>query len=120
MKRKVVSLLLASVMTLSLMACGSSSSSATTAGTQSPAGTSAAATTEKATEATGTASTGTASTATGLSGHFSLFHFMEEDGAGTSKAFWNAAKKFQEEHPEMYSKYVKTSTIKESLLIRIN
>lgn len=30
------------------------------------------------------------------------------------------AKKFQEEHPEMYSKYVKTSTIKESLLIRIN
>ena len=28
----------------------------------------------------------------GLSGKFTLFHFHEEDGGGTSKAFWNPHK----------------------------
>ena len=37
----------------------------------------------------------------GLSGSFSIFHFQEEDGAGTSKAFWNAANKFMEENPNV-------------------
>ena len=36
-----------------------------------------------------------------LKGEFSLFHFMEEDGGGTSKAFWNAANKFMEENPNV-------------------
>lgn len=37
----------------------------------------------------------------GLSGKFTLFHFHEEDGGGTSKAFWNAAHKFMEENPNV-------------------
>lgn len=37
----------------------------------------------------------------GLSGKFTLFHFHEEDGGGTSKAFWNAANKFMEENPNV-------------------
>ena len=37
----------------------------------------------------------------GLSGKFTLFHFHEEDGGGTSKAFWNAAHKFMEETPNV-------------------
>jgi raffinose/stachyose/melibiose transport system substrate-binding protein len=39
--------------------------------------------------------------AEGLSGHFSIFTFHEEDGAGTSKAFWDAVEKFQEENPDV-------------------
>lgn len=37
----------------------------------------------------------------GLSGKFTFFHFHEEDGGGTSKAFWNAAHKFMEENPNV-------------------
>lgn len=37
----------------------------------------------------------------GLSGKFTLFHFHEEDGGGTAKAFWNAAHKFMEENPNV-------------------
>lgn len=37
----------------------------------------------------------------GLSGKFSLFHFGEKDGGGTSKAFWNAVEKFQAANPDV-------------------
>ena len=36
-----------------------------------------------------------------LSGKFSLFHFGEKDGGGTSKAFWNAVEKFQAANPDV-------------------
>ncbi len=99
MKKKAIAILLVSVLTASLCACGSNSTSQVSSDNKSSAAetmTESAATKEKTTE-----SKTAESSATGLSGHFSLFHFMEEDGAGTSKAFWNAAKKFMQENPNV-------------------
>jgi raffinose/stachyose/melibiose transport system substrate-binding protein len=46
----------------------------------------------------------------GLSGSFSIFHFHEEDGAGTSAAFWNAANKFMEENPNVEIEFIFTDS----------
>lgn len=46
----------------------------------------------------------------GLSGSFTIFHFFEDDGAGTSKAFWNAANKFMEENPNVDIEFVFTDS----------
>lgn len=58
----------------------------------------------------GTVSTASAEEATGLSGSFSIFHFHEEDGAGTSAAFWNAVEKFQEANPDVEIEYTFTDS----------
>lgn len=58
----------------------------------------------------GTVSTAFAEEATGLSGSFSIFHFHEEDGAGTSKAFWNAVEKFQEANPDVEIEFIFTDS----------
>lgn len=101
MKKKLLSMLLSASMIISLCACGS------TAATESASSTEAASATTENTVAT-EAATETAST--GLKGHFSIYHFHEEDGAGTSKAFWDAAKKFQEDNPDVEIEYIFTDS----------
>lgn len=79
--KKVIALLLTLTMSLSLGACGKKTSD-----NAQPA----------------TATKGESTTATNsneLKGKFSIFHFMEENGAGTSKAFWTEAKKYQSDNP---------------------
>lgn len=102
--KKIIAMLLTAAMTVSLCACGSSSDEQTT--------TDAAADTTDESEAaeTETADTETAPAAEeagtdGLTGSFSIFHFHEEDGAGTSKAFWSAANTFSEENPDVTIDY---------------
>ena len=77
MKKKAIATLLVSVLTASLCACGSSTTTQASSDDKSSA-------TEDTAEPAATnetaESTSTTSSATGLSGHFSLFHFMEEDG----------------------------------------
>jgi ABC-type sugar transport system, periplasmic component len=88
--KKVIVLLLTLTMTCSLYACGKSSSSDDNA---KPAAT-------EATEApTAAATVAAAETSNGLSGEFSIFHFHEEGGSGTSAAFWDQAKSFQTANP---------------------
>ena len=103
--KKIIAMLLTTAMTVSLCACGSSSAEQTTSDTT----TDAAADTTEAAE-TETADTETAPAAEeagtdGLTGSFSIFHFHEEDGAGTSKAFWAAANAFSEENPNVTIDY---------------
>ncbi len=47
---------------------------------------------------------------TGLSGSFSIYHFHETDGAGTSAAFWAAANKFMEENPDVEIEFIFTDS----------
>ena len=102
MSKKTVSIVMAAIMAASLVACGDTASTdtAATATTTEEATT---ATTVATEEDTAAAETTVASTegSTGLKGEFSIFEFMEEDGGGTSKAFWNAANKFMEENPDV-------------------
>ena len=83
--KKVLAVLLALAMIMTLCACAK-----TTDNTQSDA---ADATEETSATAAPTAGT-TETAAAGLSGEFSLFHFHEDGGAGTSAAFWAEANKF--------------------------
>ena len=107
MKKLVVTLLISS-MVATLCACGSSgsgnttsSTAASTAGTDTVSEASSEAVSE-ATEASSEAASKSDTEASGgLKGEFSVFHFFEEDGAGTSKAFWDAANKFQEENQDV-------------------
>ncbi|PXV93392.1 carbohydrate ABC transporter substrate-binding protein (CUT1 family) [Lachnotalea glycerini] len=96
MKKKFLSVLLSAAMVVSLCACGSK----TTAETSENASTEEEGTTTSETAAT------TQTASTGLKGHFSIYHFHEEDGSGTSKAFWDAAKKFQEANPDVQIDYI--------------
>ncbi|MGB4661696.1 MAG: extracellular solute-binding protein, partial [Mobilitalea sp.] len=81
--KKVVAVFLVLTMSAALCACGKSS--AEEINTQPEATTAAEAT---------TAPEATAVVTEGMTGAFSLFHFHEEGGAGTSAAFWSAADKF--------------------------
>lgn len=100
MKKKVISILLSLTMIASLCACGETTTENTeTAGT--------AEVTEEQVADDAAAETETVA-AEGLSGEFSFFHFHEEDGSGTSKAFWNAANKFMEENPNVKIDFVFT------------
>jgi raffinose/stachyose/melibiose transport system substrate-binding protein len=89
--KKVLSILLALTMVMALCACGKSSSESTQtdATTQEEQTTDSTATDSSAdTTATDTAASD------GLTGAFSVFHFHEDGGAGTSAAFWGEANKF--------------------------
>lgn len=84
--KKVIAMLLVLTMSAVLCACGKSSS---TEETTQPAATEAA-----AEPTTAPAVTETTESSDGMTGTFSLFHFHEEEGSGTSAAFWSAADKF--------------------------
>ena len=101
MKRKLMAMLLTTAMIVSLCGCGNTATSTdTTTDT----------TTTDSTTTTDAAATDTTATdtTTGLKGEFSIYHFHEEDGAGTSKAFWTAAKKFEAENPDVKINYIFT------------
>ncbi len=105
MKKKLVSCFMTLAIALSLCACGSSDVA------EVPAAES---TAEPAAEASTTTETPDAApaeaTAEGLSGEFTLFHFFEDEGSGTNRAFWNAAKKFEEENPNVKINYMFTDS----------
>ena len=90
MKNRIISALLSSLLVVSLSACGSPTSTST----------------PETSEGSAVSTSGTLSTTNDeLSGEFTFFHYHEEDGAGTSKAFWDAANKFKEEHPNVKIDY---------------
>ncbi|MDO5573558.1 MAG: extracellular solute-binding protein [bacterium] len=108
MKKKLAAIVLSAAMVMSLCACGSST---TAQSGETKATSDAAEATEETTETTEAASEDTATeTATGLKGHFSIYHFHAEDESGTSKAFWAAANKFQEENPNVQIDYIFTDS----------
>ncbi len=103
MKKKLVSCLMTFALAVSLCACGNSAATATPAA-ESKTETTAAA------EVTNAAETTVEASAEGLSGEFTLFHFFEDEGSGTNRAFWNAAKKFEEENPNVKINYMFTDS----------
>ena len=105
MKKKIVSIILSAVMAVTLCACSNSTEPA--ADTEPEETVNA---TEEAADSTEEAAGAAEETAGGLSGSFSFFHFHEEDGAGTSKAFWNAANQFMEENPNVEIDFVFTDS----------
>lgn len=90
--KKIVDLLLAATTAFTLCACGGAPAEQTGSLEETTAAAEEAATTETAAE-------------TAAAGSFSLFHFHEEDGAGTSKAFWSAANAFKEANPNVSIEY---------------
>lgn len=110
---KTFAAMLAAAMVLSAAGCGDASApAADSEPTQdSAADETAPAADEAATESGAGAGTESAdASGGGLSGSFSFFHFHEDDGAGTSKAFWNAANKFMEENPDVNIEFVFTDS----------
>lgn len=110
---KTFAAMLAAAMVLSAAGCGDASApAADSEPTQdSAADETAPAADEAATESGDGAGTESAdASGGGLSGSFSFFHFHEDDGAGTSKAFWNAANKFMEENPNVNIEFVFTDS----------
>jgi len=90
--KKIVDLLLAATTAFTLCACGGAPAEQTGSLEETTAAAEEAVTTETAAE-------------TAAAGSFSLFHFHEEDGAGTSKAFWSAANAFKEANPNVSIEY---------------
>ncbi len=90
--KKVAGMLLSAAMSFTLCACGNASAEQADNLSETTA----------ATEEIGTEEAATTDTA---AGSFSLFHFHEEDGAGTSKAFWSAANTFKEANPNVSIEY---------------
>ncbi len=85
--KKVIAMLLAAAMAVTLCACGKTS-----------------------TEQTGSSEETAETAETATTGSFSLFHFHEEGGAGTSKAFWSAANTFQDANPKTSIDYLFTDS----------
>lgn len=114
--KKVMAVTLAAVTALSVAGCGGSS--AAPDGTDNQTAESAAGEADQNETASGDAAAQDSGAGTetadasggGLSGSFSFFHFHEDDGAGTSKAFWNAANKFMEENPNVNIEFVFTDS----------
>ena len=110
--KKTLAVMLSMAMMLSLAGCGDSSESQPVAdepaATAEPAADEAESLDEAAAEDTEAATGDTAGT--GLSGSFSIFHFHEDEGAGTSKAFWTAANKFMEENPDVNIEFIFTDS----------
>lgn len=114
--KKVMAVTLAAVTALSVAGCGGSS--AAPDGADNQAAESAAGEADQNETASGDAAAQDSGAGTetadasggGLSGSFSFFHFHEDDGAGTSKAFWNAANKFMEENPNVNIEFVFTDS----------
>lgn len=112
--KKTLAVMVSMAMMLSMAGCGNSSEPQQTSEpvAEEPAAEEPAAEeaepAEDAAEAEDTAAEDTAST--GLSGSFSIFHFHEDEGAGTSKAFWSAANKFMEENPDVNIEFIFTDS----------
>lgn len=95
--RKLLAVLLIFTMSVALLACGKKASE--------EAGSQPSAAPTEAGQTTDAAATTAPAAGDGLSGAFSLFHFHEEGGAGTSAAFWSAANKFAEANPGVTVNY---------------
>lgn len=100
--RKVLAAVLVFTMILALCACGkASTNSKSTNGAASANGSAKETTNGKAADGAAAETTKT----DGQSGSFSLFHFFEKEGAGTSIAFWSAADKYQKANPGVSINY---------------
>lgn len=110
--KKMLAVMFSAAMILSMAGCGNSSDSAPASEPAADEASEPAADETEApepaaadeTEAAGDTASG------GLSGSFSIFHFHEDEGAGTSKAFWNAANKFMDENPDVNIEFIFTDS----------